>query len=194
MKKVACYCSGKASRIIKYFEEYNFQNYPLEFVFYDGMDFNTVKKLKNINCNLKVINYKNVNNFKGKFLSQSISNEILIYLDQFKIDYMFCFGSNILKPNVVNKYKNRIVNFHPSLLPKYPGLNAIDRALKKKENFLGNTAHFVDEGIDTGKIIMQSKLHIKEYENYESVLKLQIPMLNKIWNLIKDDKLDYNFE
>lgn len=59
--------------------------------------------------------------------------------------------------------------------------------LKDKMVYIVNTAHFIDPGIDTGAIIMQSKLNIKDFLNYESVLNLQSPMLKKIWLNLEND-------
>jgi phosphoribosylglycinamide formyltransferase-1 len=90
----------------------------------------------------------------------------------------------------LNNYKNRIVNFHPSILPSFPGLMAIDQALASGVQFLGNTAHIINKGIDTGPIIMQSVLKRQAYSKYEDVLNLQIPMLEKIWLLLDGDNLE----
>ena len=73
------------------------------------------------------------------------------------------------------------------MLPKYPGLNAIDQAILNNEKELGNTAHFIDEGIDTGQIILQSRIDSNEFVNYDTVLDMQIEMLSTIWDIIKND-------
>jgi phosphoribosylglycinamide formyltransferase-1 len=108
---------------------------------------------------------------------------------EFKIDFLFCFGDRILKGRILEVYKNKIINFHPSLLPAFSGLNAIDKALNSSVQILGNTAHFIDEGIDTGPIIMQSVIPRNSYTCYEDVLSLQIPMLLRIWELIDSNKI-----
>ena len=134
-----------------------------------------------------MINFKHDNTLSKKQQSDSFS---LFLLNQFKskeIDYIFCFGSKIFKKILINSYKNKIINFHPSLLPKYPGLNAIDQAILNNEKELGNTAHFIDEGIDTGQIILQSRIDSNEFVNYDTVLDLQIGMLRILWNTIEND-------
>ena len=75
-----------------------------------------------------------------------------------------------MKNPLIQKYDKRIINFHPSILPSFKGLNAIDQELKAKVRFLGNTAHFIDEGIDSGEIIIQSAMFRSDYEEYEDVL------------------------
>jgi phosphoribosylglycinamide formyltransferase-1 len=186
--KYALYCSGNATRIIKFYKKYKIAEFPLGVIVYDGGNPLIEEKLKNI-FGKKLINFKHDIKFTKKQQSDSFS---LFLLNQFKskgIDFVFCFGSKILKKILINQFKNKIINFHPSLLPKYPGLNAIDQAIQNNETELGNTAHFIDEGIDTGKIILQTRIFYLDYIDYNSVLDLQIDMLNRIWNTIEfDDK------
>ena len=121
-----------------------------------------------------------------------ISNLLFEKFKAFDIDYCFCFGGRILKGELVRAYKNKIINFHPSVLPSFPGLKAIDQALHNRSYLLGNTAHFIDEGIDTGPVIMQCILNYKNYLTYESVLSLQIPMVEQIYRWIIDKRLIMN--
>ena len=184
--KYALYCSGNATRVINYYEKYSIIDFPLEVIVYDGGNPSISDKLKTI-FGEKLINFKHDNTLSKKQQSDSFS---LFLLNQFKskeIDYIFCFGSKILKKTLINSYKNKIINFHPSLLPKYPGLNAIDQAILNNEKELGNTAHFIDEGIDTGQIILQSRIDSNEFVNYDTVLDMQIEMLSTIWDIIKND-------
>ena len=69
----------------------------------------------------------------------------------------------ILSKNFIKKFRGKILNIHPSLLPKYKGLNTHQRALKNKDNFSGCTVHFVNSRLDSGKIILQKK--VKIYKN-----------------------------
>ena len=73
-----------------------------------------------------------------------------------------------------------MINFHPSLLPAFKGLQAIDQALAANASILGNTAHYIDEKIDNGKIIIQSAMKCEDFVDYEDVLELQFPMLKII--------------
>ena len=184
--KYALYCSGNATRVINYYEKYSIIDFPLEVIVYDGGNPSISDKLKTI-FGEKLINFNHDNTLSKKQQSDSFS---LFLLNQFKskeIDYIFCFGSKILKKTLINSYKNKIINFHPSLLPKYPGLNAIDQAILNNEKELGNTAHFIDEGIDTGQIILQSRINSNEFVNYDTVLDLQIGMLRILWKTIEND-------
>jgi phosphoribosylglycinamide formyltransferase-1 len=179
--KVACYCSGNASRIIKFYKKYEYRLFPLEFIFYDGNNIEILRKLREINSEVNIINYSNEIGLKGRKLSQDISFELLKNLNKYNVLYLFCFGTMILKSPLINEYENRIINFHPSLLPAFPGINAIDQALDYGVKYLGNTAHFIDEGIDTGKIISQTIISVKEFKGYEDVLGLQLDMLKNLF-------------
>jgi phosphoribosylglycinamide formyltransferase-1 len=189
MKKIkfAFYCSGKASRVIKFYESRSLEEYSVDFVLYDGGLSEVEQKLKKL-FNSKVLLYKNPNGFKGKDLSQEVSNILLGNMQRLGVDYLFCFGDRVLKPNLIDFYKNRIINFHPSLLPAFPGIKAIDQALASSVQILGNTAHFIDYGIDTGPIIMQSVLSRSSFKDYEDVLKLQLHMLQRIWKLLEHNR------
>lgn len=109
-------------------------------------------------------------------------------LKETKIDFILLAGfMRILGPEFVKTWRWRIFNIHPSLLPKYPGTHAIKDAFETKEEETGVTIHFVDEGVDTGPIILQRRISIKsadtleilearvhetEYELYPEAIKL----------------------
>ena len=91
-------------------------------------------------------------------------NDILKYLKKNDINLICLAGfMKILSKNFIKKFRGKILNIHPSLLPKYKGLNTHQRALKNKDNFSGCTVHFVNSRLDSGKIILQKK--VKIYKN-----------------------------
>lgn len=182
----AIYCSGKATRIVNYYEKYNIIDFLPKVIVYDGGIALIEKKLNNL-FGTNLINYSHDQTLSKKKQSHLLSSFLLKEFNSKEIDYVFCFGSKILKPILINSYKNKIINFHPSLLPKFPGLNAIDQAILNNEKVLGNTAHFIDEGIDSGEILLQTKINYSDYKNYDSVLDLQLEMLNVLWNTIETD-------
>tara|TARA_B100000989_G_scaffold222946_1_gene170496 strand:+ start:918 stop:1502 length:585 start_codon:yes stop_codon:yes gene_type:complete len=99
--------------------------------------------------------------FKDKYNNE---NEILKFLKKDDINLICLAGfMKILSKNFIKKFKGKILNIHPSLLPKYRGLNTHQRALKNKENFSGCTIHLVNSKLDSGKIILQKK--VKIYKN-----------------------------
>lgn len=78
-------------------------------------------------------------------------------LKKYDVDLVCLAGfMRLLSPSFVNEYRNRIMNIHPALLPSFPGLHAQRKALKHGVKFSGCTVHFVDEGTDTGPIIIQA--------------------------------------
>lgn len=77
----------------------------------------------------------------------------------------------IISPEFVKKYKNRIINIHPALLPAFPGLDSQKQALEYGAKYSGCTVHFVDAGMDTGPIIIQAAVKIKENDTEESLSK-----------------------
>lgn len=91
-------------------------------------------------------------------------------LESQSIDIVCLAGfMRILSNEFVRKWKGRLLNVHPSLLPKYPGLNAQRQAIDAKDTCSGCTVHFVDEGVDTGRIILQRSVLIESDETVESL-------------------------
>ena len=77
----------------------------------------------------------------------------------------------ILSKNFIKKFNGIILNIHPSLLPKYKGLNTHFRAIKNNEKFSGCTVHFVNSKLDSGKIILQKKVKILKNDTSVSLAK-----------------------
>ena len=77
----------------------------------------------------------------------------------------------ILSKNFIKKFQGKILNIHPSLLPKYKGLNTHQRVIRNKEKFSGCTVHFVNSKLDSGKIIIQKKVKIKKKDTVSSLAK-----------------------
>ncbi|MBR5597731.1 MAG: hypothetical protein IKW30_10045 [Lachnospiraceae bacterium] len=143
-------------------------------------------------CKQKNIKYKlYVHEDTVRNKSESFSDYLLTHLIGNKIDFCFSFGTCILKGKLLEIYKNKIINFHPSLLPHFAGLNAIDKAIESNVKIIGNTAHFIDENIDTGPIILQNVVHVENFLNngYEVILEEQIVLMEKIDILLTEDRL-----
>lgn len=77
----------------------------------------------------------------------------------------------IISPEFIRKYKNRMLNIHPALLPSFPGLHAQRQALEYGAKYSGCTVHFVDEGVDTGPIILQAVVKVKDDDTEEALSK-----------------------
>lgn len=77
----------------------------------------------------------------------------------------------IISPEFVKKYKNRIINIHPALLPSFPGLDAQKQAVDYGSKYSGVTVHFVDSGVDTGPIILQKVVKVEDDDTEETLAK-----------------------
>lgn len=99
----------------------------------------------------------------------------------------------VLGADLTKKYKNRIMNIHPSLLPAFAGLNAQKQAIEYGAKYSGCTIHFVDSGIDTGPIILQAIVKIKDNDNHISlakkILRKEHQLYTKAINLFATKKL-----
>ena len=118
-------------------------------------------------------------------------------MEQINFDLIVLAGfMRILGKEFIKRYENRIINLHPSLLPKYPGLNTHEKVLENKDKFHGATVHLVDEGLDTGRIIGFSKFKVKKHDNYDSLLakthEIEHKLLPKICSLIATKKIILN--
>ena len=87
----------------------------------------------------------------------------------------------IISPYFIKKYRNRILNIHPSLLPAYPGLNAQKKALENGAKYTGCTVHLVDEGVDSGPILLQAIVKVNENDTEEKLSKRILSKEHKIY-------------
>ena len=136
-------------------------------------------KAKGLNYAKKFKIKKKVFNFKNKNLSEK---KLLSALKLNNIE-MICLAGfmKILTGNFIKKFKGKILNIHPSLLPKYKGLNTHKRALNNKEKYSGCTVHFVNSKLDSGKIILQKKVKISKNETEYSLSKKILAQEHKLY-------------
>ena len=87
----------------------------------------------------------------------------------------------IISPQFIRKYKNKILNMHPALLPAFPGLDAQKQAIEYGAKYSGCTVHFVDDGVDTGPIIIQSVVKINKNDTEETLTKKILRQEHKIY-------------
>ncbi len=108
-------------------------------------------------------------NFPGR---EEYEKHVLGLLEPYNVDLIALAGfMRILSPHFVKAYKNRIVNIHPALLPSFPGMHAARQALESGVKFTGCTVHFVDEGVDSGPIILQAVVPVRDDDDEESLLE-----------------------
>ena len=122
---------------------------------------------------------RKVYNFKKKY---KIENQILSDLKKHKIK-MICLAGfmEILSRNFITKFKGKILNIHPSLLPKYKGLNTHQRALDNNEKYSGCTVHFVNSKLDSGKIVLQKKVKISKNDTKNSLARKVLIQEHKLY-------------
>ena len=153
-------------------------------------------KTKNspININLVVSNKKNAkglffakkNKIKYLFINyknrKKAENKILVKLKKYNIDFICLAGfMKILSKKIISKYKNKILNIHPSLLPKYKGLDTHKRVILNKEKFTGCTVHIVTSKLDSGKIILQRKIKILKNDSEKTLSKRLLKVENQLY-------------
>jgi phosphoribosylglycinamide formyltransferase-1 len=132
---------------------------------------------------------------RKSFSSKTLfEKEVISCLERHNIDIIVLAGfMAILSPEFVGYYKNRIVNIHPSLLPAFPGLAAQRQALEYGVRYSGCTVHFVDEGMDTGPIILQAVVPLYQDDTEESlterILKEEHIIYPKALQLIAEGRL-----
>ena len=129
-------------------------------------------KISNIKTN--IINYKNKNISEKKLLRKLSNHQInLICLAGFM---------KILSKNFIQKFKKPILNIHPSLLPKYKGLNTHKRVIDNKEKYSGSTVHIVNSKLDSGRIILQERIKISKFENEKTLEKKILKIEHKLYS------------
>ena len=87
----------------------------------------------------------------------------------------------ILSRKFIKKFSKSIINIHPSLLPRYKGLNTHSRAIKNKDEYSGATVHIVNEKLDSGKIIIQEKVKILKSDNKRTLEKKILKIEHRIY-------------
>ena len=133
-----------------------------------GLDYANKSKIKNV-----FIKYSNRKSFEYSLLKLLKRNDVdLICLAGFM---------KILSSSFIKKFYKPILNIHPSLLPKYKGLNTHNRAIQNKDKYSGATVHIVNEKLDSGKIILQKKVKILKSDNEKSLEKKVLKIEHKIY-------------
>ena len=121
----------------------------------------------------KIFNFKNFKN---------VEKNMLLLLKKEKIRFICLAGfMEILSKDFIKKFNGKIINIHPSLLPKYKGLNTHSRAINNGDKFSGCTVHYVTAKLDSGKIILQKKIKITASDNSASLAKKVLKQEHKLY-------------
>ena len=173
--RTAVFISGTGSNLKSLIKFSKTKKSPIsiEFVVSNNSKARGLNYAKIYDIKKKVLNFKNKNLSEKKLLSVLKLNNIeLICLAGFM---------KILSKNFIKKFKGKILNIHPSLLPKYKGLNTHKRVLNNKEKYSGCTVHFVNARLDSGKIILQKKVKISKNETEASLAKKILVQEHKLY-------------
>ena len=123
-----------------------------------------LKRAQQYLIDIQCIDFKE---FKNR---EDYDKEIIKALKEKKIDLVVLAGyMRILSPYFIRAYQNKIMNIHPALLPSFPGLHAQKQAIENGVKISGCTVHFVDEGIDSGPIILQKSVEVSDDDTEESL-------------------------
>ena len=121
----------------------------------------------------KILNFKNI---------KITEKRLLNLLKQNKIQFICLAGfMKILSSKFIKQFNGKIINIHPSLLPRYKGLNTHSRAIQNKDKFTGCSVHYVTEKLDSGKIIMQKKIKILKKDTPKSLAKKVLKQEHKLY-------------
>ncbi len=177
VKKINCavFISGRGSNlksIYNYSKKKN-SKINLELVISNNPNAPGVLFSKNKKISTKIVNYKN---------NKNAEKQIINHLNIKKIKLICLAGfMKILSEKFIQKFKHKIINIHPSLLPKYKGLNTHERAIKNKEKFSGCSVHFVTKNLDSGGIIIQKRVKILRSDSPKKLEKRILIEENKIY-------------
>ena len=163
------------------------------------------KKNSKINLNLVISNKSNVEGVrfakKNKIRTKIIKykdkieaeKKILFYLKENNIKFICLAGfMKILSKYFFRHFKYKIINIHPSLLPKYKGINTHERAIQNKDQYSGCTVHFVRQQLDSGKPIIKKKVRIFNSDTPESLAKRILKVENRIYPMAINKILSKN--
>ncbi len=136
----------------------------IKIVISDNPDAYALKRAQQYHIDIRYVDFKE---FKNR---EDYDKEIIKTLKEKKINLVVLAGyMRILSPYFIRTYKNKIINIHPALLPSFPGLHAQRQTLEYGVKISGCTVHFVDEGVDSGPIILQKAVEVSDDDTEESL-------------------------
>ena len=172
---ISIFISGRGSNLLSLIKYSKKKNSKIKIIliisnnkFSKGLDFAKKNKIK-----YHVIDYSK---------KRQAENKMLGYLRKNKIDLICLAGfMKILSYDFIKRFKNPILNIHPSLLPKYKGLDTHRRAIENKDKYSGCTVHLVNSKLDSGKIILQKRVNIYKKDSPDSLAKRILAQEHKLY-------------
>ena len=172
--KTAIFISGTGSNLKSLIKFSKLKNSPI-----------IIKMIISNNSKAKGLQYSKIYKIKKKvfdFKNVLSEKKIINELKKNNIDLICLAGfMKILSKTFIKNFRGKILNIHPSLLPKYKGLNTHEKAIKNKDKYSGCTVHFVNSKLDSGKIINQKKVRIKKFDTPKSLAKRILIQEHKLY-------------
>ena len=174
--KSCVFISGNGSNlksIIKYSRDYNFP-IKIELIISNNIKAGGIKIAKKYSIPYKFFSSNNKKQFERNCLFE---------IKKRKIKFLCLAGfMKILSNDFIKNFRHKIINIHPSLLPKYKGLNTHKRVLSNKEKYSGSTVHFVTSKLDSGKIVLQKKILLDKNETEISLKRKILKQEHKLYS------------
>ena len=171
----AVFISGRGSNL-KSLIEYSNSKYSkihINLIITNNINAKGIKYAKKSKIKYYTIDYKRKFSDKKKIFSK---------LKIFKIELICLAGyMKILSKSFINKFQGKILNIHPSLLPKYKGLDTHRKVIENKDKYSGSTVHFVTSKLDSGKIVLQQKIKVSRKDNVKSLEKKVLKLEHKLY-------------
>ena len=181
IKKLAVLVSGNGSNLQSIIDSINIGeiNANISLVISNIETAFALTRAKQENLNSAFLNHKN---FSSRESFDQALSELLI---KHEVDLIVLAGfMRILSNSFIEKFNRKIINIHPSLLPKYPGLNTHEKVINNKDKFHGVTIHLVDEGLDSGPIIAQARFVATKYKDIDGLITKVHSIEHKLYPLI----------
>ncbi len=164
--KLIVFASGNGSNFEAIVRHIRDENLPLKvtYLLTDNPEAYALERAERLGIPSEILDYKSFDN------RDEYNRALLKFLKSLDFDLIVLAGyMRILPPFIVREFWRKIINIHPSLLPAFPGLHAIEKAYKYGVKVTGVTVHYVDEGVDTGPIIMQECVKIEDDDTLETL-------------------------
>ena len=179
MINIGVLVSGRGTNlqtIIEAIEEGKIEG-KIKIVISDNLDAYALKRAEQHNIETQYINHKEFKNI------EDYDKKIVETLENKEVELVVLAGyMRILSSYFIKAYKNKIINIHPALLPSFPGLRAQKQAVEYGVKISGCTVHFVDEGMDSGPIILQSAVEVSEDDTEESLAERLLKEEHQIYS------------
>ena len=172
--KIAVFISGTGSNLKSLIKFSKLKKSPI-----------IIKMIISNNSKSKGLQYAKIYKIKKKifdFKNTLSEKKVIFELKKNNIDLICLAGfMKILSKSFIKNFKGKILNIHPSLLPKYKGLNTHEKAIKNKDKYSGCTVHFVNSKLDSGKIINQKKVRISKIDTTKTLAKKILTEEHKLY-------------